>query len=184
MDLANPHIRVEGALVQAVAVCPLLRCEHYIAQLVRQHEAVAPSLAYLLFKEEAGVYVAYYQCRVLEPVLYEHQLLIVALRVVYGVAHQQGLVEVGGCLRHRHGVIPVQRAVVLYLHLVEAVAQLVREGNDVPEQAAEVGQYPELARAEGRHAICAAHLALAGIYVYPVLGKGAACRIRKLPVEG
>ena len=66
---------------------------------------------------------------------------------------------------------------------MEAVAQLVCERDNISEHAAEVGQNSKLARAEGRLAIGSPHLALAGIYVYPALSKGAICGIRKFSVE-
>ena len=129
------HIRI-----QAVAIGLLLRLQHHLAQPVRREEVILTVGKDGGFKAVPGINVTNDLGRVRQLAFYEGKLLFLVRSSGNGGIHDHTLIEGGGCLRHRHGVVPVQNSLVAQDVVVEGMAQLMSQGDDVAEGAVKIGE--------------------------------------------
>ena len=172
MALAQPHIRVQEILVQPVAIGFFLRLQHHPAQTPGGEELFLSVREDLRFKQIAAVNIADDLAGVHELRLQNRQALAVRLRGGIGRVVDDVFIEGGGRLRHGHGIFLVQWAVVIEIHIVEGVAQLVRQRDDVGIGSVKIRQ--DTALANGLDALTegAADLPLAREEINPVVVKG------------
>ena len=183
MALADPHIGVHHLLVQAVAVAELLGLGHDVAQGSGVQELLAATLEDHGLEAVAGVDVADDLGDVLELALDEGELFAVVGGIPDGGGHDHALVEGGGGLRQGHGVLLVQGTMIVDALVVEGVAQLMGQGDDVAEETVEICQDAALAQALHCGAEGTAGLAGAGVEVDPRLVEGPGDHVRQLRVE-
>ena len=183
MALAQPHIRMHHAVIQTVAIGFLLCVEHQLAQAVGRQELLLAALKHRRFKQVAAVDVADDLAGVHELGFQDRQTLTVGLCGGVGGVVDDVFVEGGGRFRYGHGVFLVQRAVIVEVHVVEGMAQLVRQRDDVGIGPVEVCQDAALADGLDGAAECAADLALARIKVDPCVVKGLLPHGAKILVE-
>ena len=140
VTLADPHIGVQRAFIQTVAVGCLLGIGHEFAQGVRMHEFLGAVLEHALFKAEAGVDIADDLGGILQLRFDQRQLFLVVCSLGDGRCHDHALIEGGCSLCQRHGVVVVQGLVILDALVVPSVAQLMSQSHHIAEGTVVVGQ--------------------------------------------
>ena len=127
MGLADPHIGVQTAMIQAIAVALLLRLFHDLAQPVGAQELLLPQLQHLIFKFESGVDIADDLRLAPELIFQQAQPFFLGGSLGYRRGKQQALIEGGGSFRHRHSIAFVQRAMMMNTPVVIGMAQFMSQ---------------------------------------------------------
>ena len=171
-------------MIQSVTVGLLLGLQHKSAEGVGVHKLLLPVLKDHGLKPVPGVDVADDLGGILEGGFQNGQLFLLISGGIQREGIDDALVENGGGLSHRHGVIPVQNPVGEDALIVESVAQLMGQGGDGGEGAVKIGKNPALLHALNGFAESTAGLAGAGIEVDPLLPEGPVHQIGQLSVKG
>ena len=183
MALAHPHIGMQAVVIQAVAIALLLGFQHELAEGIRIHEHLLAALKDHLLKAEAGVNVADDLGSVLQLGFDQGDLLRLVRCLADSRGHYHTLVKGGGSLRQRHGVVVVQRAVILDALIVEGMAQFVGQSDHIGEHTVKIGEDTALAQAFHTGTECAAGLAISGIEVDPGVVIGGRYHLGQFTVE-
>ena len=93
-------------------------------------------------------------------------------------------IESGRCLRHRHGILHIERLIVMHHEIMIAVSEFMRQCHQIRKRAGEVGQHTKFLFAVQRLTERAAHFAVSRIKIDPALREGALHHLRHIRREG
>ncbi len=185
MRLPGPHIFVQVALVQAVAVGGFLGLFHQVAQVIGAELGFGALLEDVFLEQVAGVDI-HDDLGVVDQHGFEHRELVLRVaELLQDGLHDDGLASDGGGLGQGHGGTALQGgfASPVGAVIVVSVAEFVGDGGDLGQGAIEVAQDARLLHAADAHAEGAAALAGALLGVDPVLVEGAVGEIRQVAGE-
>ena len=183
MTLAEPHVGVHAVLVKTLAVGLLLCGKHKLAHTLGRKELLGTVSEHAGLEEVTGVDIYDNLSCVHKLALDKSNLGITVGALGDCGIHYENLVEGRCSLGNRHGILTVEGRILIYLAIVEGMAELVCESNDIREGAVEVGEYSALSCAVNGTVECAANLTLTGEEVDPCIVKCILYHIVKLAVE-